>query len=269
MSERETIRLEVSGGIARLTLYRPEIHNAFNDVMLSELIETFGALADDPEARVLVLTGEGKSFCAGADLQWMKKMIHYSFEENLADSDRVAECLERLHTLPQPTIARVNGAAIGGGMGLVTACDIAVASESASLGLSEVKIGLVPSVIAPYVLRRASEGRCREYFLTGERLTGRKAAEVGLVQRAVPEERLDEAVDEIVGRLLSSGPEAIASCKELIGRVAGKQPADVRRYTVELIAKLRVSDEGQEGMNAFLEKRKTAWWIEGPKKRDS
>ncbi len=255
MAEYQTILFSIEDNIARIALNRPEIHNAFNEVMLSELIDVFGGLRANEDVRVVVLTGTGKSFCAGADLVWMKKMIDYSYEENLEDSNRVSECMHRLYTLPQPTIARVNGAAIGGGMGLVSACDIVIASEKAVFSLSEVKLGLVPACISPYVLKRAGEARCREFFLTGERLTADRALAAGLINRAVPPDQLDGTVAEMAEHLLSCGPKAQATCKVLLEKLPEISLEEAKGYTAHVIATLRISAEGQEGMNAFLEKR--------------
>ncbi len=259
MAEYKTILLARDDGLATVTLNRPEVHNAFNDVMLAELIDVFGGLREDPDTRIVILTGSGKSFCAGADLSWMKKVISYTYEENIRDSNQISECMHRLYTLPRPTIARVNGAAIGGGMGLVSACDIVIASDQAVMSLSEVKIGLVPACISPYVVKRAGEARCREFFLTGERLTAQRALAAGLINRAVPPEELDGAVAEVVERLLSSGPRALAAAKELLETLPEISLEEAKGFTARVIADLRMGDEGQEGMNAFLEKRKPAW----------
>jgi len=256
----KTILYEVEGPVARMTLNRPEIHNAFNDVMLVELIGVFKEIAERKgEIRVVVLTGKGKSFCAGADLNWMKKMIHYSYEENIEDSNRVSECMYRLYSLSQPTIARVNGAAIGGGMGLVAACDIVVAQENAVFSLSEVKLGLVPACISPYVIKRAGESKCREFFLSGERISAQKARSAGLVNEVVPYDQLDTAVNRWKDQFLMNGPEALAVCKELLEKVPSMSLDEAKEYTADGIAKLRISKEGQEGMNAFLEKREPKW----------
>ncbi len=255
----ETVVYTIKERVARVTLNRPEVHNAFNDTMLRELIAIFKKISKDKNIRVVIITGNGKSFCAGADINWMKKMMNYTYEENIEDSNKISECMYALYTLPQPTIARVNGAAIGGGMGFVGASDIVIAADTAKFSLSEVKIGLVPACISPYVIRKTGEGGCREFFITGERLTAEKALKAGLVNRAVPIKKLDEAVGEVVNKLLSSGPNAIATCKELLRNVPQMSLDEARKYTVEVIAKLRVSEEGQEGMNAFLEKRKPRW----------
>ncbi len=259
MKKYETVILDIENKVATVTLNRPEVHNAFNDQMLIELIDVFKELEKDESVRVVVMTGNGKSFCAGADLNWMGSMINYSYEENIEDSNRVSECMYRLYTLPQPTICRANGSAIGGGMGLVSACDIVIAAETAKFSLSEVKIGLVPACISPFVIQKIGVNGAREYFLTGERLTAEKAFRAGLANRVVSFEDMDNAVDELVERLLSSGPQAIAYCKELIRNVPTMDLEEAGTYTAEMIAELRVSDEGQEGIKAFFEKRKPNW----------
>jgi len=258
-NKHETIILSHEGKVGRVWLNRPEVHNAFNAVMIRDLRDAIRILGADEAVRVVVLSGKGKSFCAGADLNWMREIITYSYEQNLRESLDLAEFLYELYALPKPTIARVNGAAIGGGAGFLAACDIAVASADARFGLSEVKIGLVPACIAPYVLRRTGESRARRLFLTGERFDARRAAEIGLVDETAAPADLDGRVDEIVSRLLSSGPEALSCAKELLRRVPGMSFENVKGFTAEMIAGLRVSGEGQEGMAAFLEKRKPRW----------
>lgn len=255
----DTIYLEKEEKLLRITLNRPEVHNAFNARMIEELDLVFKQDAMEKEIRIIVLTGEGKSFCAGADLNWMREIVNYSFEQNLKESLQVAELLYRIYTLPKPTIALINGAAIGGGTGFLSACDIAVASETASFGLSEVKIGLVPAAISPYVVRKIGESNAREYFITGKRIDAATAKEIGLVNRVVPFSGLESAGEELVDLLLSSGPEAIACCKELLIKVPAMSLEEAKSYTARMIAKLRVSGEGQEGMAAFLEKRKPRW----------
>jgi methylglutaconyl-CoA hydratase len=255
----ETISYSFKNRVASVTLNRPEVHNAFNEVMIAELIEIFKQVSTDDSIRVVVLTGNGKSFSAGADLNWMKKMINYSYEENMDDSLKLAELFHLMYSCPKPVIARVNGAAIGGGTGLVAVCDIAIAAENAKFSLSEVKLGLVPACISPYVIRKVGEGRCREFFLTGERLIAKRAMELGLVNQVVPSEELDQAVQEKANQLISSGPKAIAMCKELLKNVPGMDFDKAKTYTADMIARMRIGDEGQEGMNAFLEKRKPKW----------
>lgn len=245
--------------IVLISLNRPEVHNAFNSTMLSELDDAFERIKADKSVRVVMIRGEGKSFCAGADINWLREIIHYSFEQNLEESLLLAELLHKIFTLPKPTVAMVNGTAIGGGTGFISACDIAVASEEAIFGLSEVKIGLVPAAISPYVIRRIGESRAREYFLTGKRISARKALDIGLVNEVVPHEELEDKVKEIIQALLSSGPEALASCKELIQKVPLMSFEEAKTFTARMIATLRVSKEGQEGMTAFLEKRNPLW----------
>ncbi len=242
-----------------VTLNRPEVHNAFNSVMINELSAVFDLAKDDPDVRVVVLTGKGKSFCAGADLNWMKEIIKYSFEQNLEESMNIAELMRKIYALPKPAIAMVNGAAIGGGTGFVSASDIAIASDNAKFGLSEVKIGLVPAAISPYVVRKIGESKAREYFLTGKRISAQTAKDIGLVNDTVPFTELGGRIDALIEQLVTSGPEAIACCKELLIKVPRMQTSEVKEFTARMIANLRVSEEGQEGMAAFLEKRKPKW----------
>lgn len=258
-AEFETVRLETEGAVSRLVLDRPEIRNAFNETMIRELREVLASLKDEPELRVLVLTGEGDAFCAGADLHWMRSVVDYSREESYQDSLNLAHLMRELYTFPKPVVGRINGAAIGGGTGLVAACDIALAAEEAVFGFSEVKIGLVPAVISPYVLRRLGERYGRRYFLTGERLTAREAETCGLVDRVVPRADLDSEVTVCVENLVTGGPQALAAAKRLV-RMVGELPLEeAERATAEMITELRLSEEGQEGMRAFLERRPPAW----------
>jgi methylglutaconyl-CoA hydratase len=254
-----TIIATQEGRVLRLTMNRPQVHNAFNAEMIRELAAAFDDAKQNTDVRLVILTGAGESFCAGADLNWMREIIRYSYEQNLRESRELAELMHSIYTLPKPTIARINGAVIGGGTGLFSACDIVIASDRAKFGLSEVKIGLVPAAIGPYVIRRIGEGAARELFLTGERFEAQRALEIGLVNKVVPHEALDEKVAQVVRLLLSSGPEAIARCKELLQKVPGMGLDEAKSYTAEMIAGLRVSPEGQEGMAAFLEKRKPKW----------
>ncbi len=255
----QTILCKVENKIAKVILNRPEVHNAFNDKMIEELSCVFDEIKNENGIRVVVITGEGKSFCAGADLNWMRRVKDYSYEDNLKESLDLAEMLYKIYSSSKPTIARVNGAAIGGGTGLVAVCDIAVAATEAKFSFSEVKLGLIPACISPYVMKKCGEGKCREFFLTGERLTAEKAYGAGLVNLVAPLEEIDNVVDDLVGKLVSSGPDAVKSCKELLRNVSGMSLEQAKEYTAEVIAKLRISDEGQEGMNAFLEKRRPKW----------
>jgi methylglutaconyl-CoA hydratase len=257
--EFQTIVFRIEDKVARVTLNRPEVHNAFNDTMINELNMVFNDIEKRLDIRVVVLTGEGKSFCAGADLNWMRRVKDYTYEENLEESLNLAEMLSKIYTSPKPTIARVNGTAIGGGTGLVAACDIAIAASTAKFSFSEVKLGLIPACISPYVIKKCGEGKCREFFLTGERMKAEKAYAAGLINIVVPSEKLNPVVDEFIHQLISSGPEAIKKCKELLRKVPEMSLKEAKKYTAEVIAQLRISDEGQEGMNSFLEKRKPSW----------
>jgi len=254
-----TITYEKADSIARVTFSRPEIHNAFNSTMITEMTDVFARIEADDDVRVVLLTGEGKSFCAGADLNWMRGVIKQSFEENLAESNALAECFHRIYLCRRPVIGRINGAAIGGGTGFVAVCDIAIAARSAKFSFSEVKIGVVPACIGPYVVKKMGEGKARELFITGERMNAERAHEVGLVNKVVDDDQLDAEVDTLVKSVLSSGPEAVAVAKRLVSNVPGMSPEQYKPYTAEMIARLRVSDEGQEGMDAFLNKRKPNW----------
>ncbi|MFH1688238.1 MAG: enoyl-CoA hydratase-related protein [bacterium] len=257
----ETIKYDIDGRIARVTFNRPGIHNAFNGTVITEMADVFDRIAGDDSLRVVLLTGQGKSFCAGADLNWMRGVIKQSFEENLAESNLLAELFWKIYTCRLPVIGRINGAAIGGGTGFVAVCDISIAARSAKFSFSEVKIGVVPACIGPYVVKKMGEGKARELFITGERMNGDRAYEVGLVNFVVDDEQLDDAVNALIKSVLSSGPKAVAMAKNLVSAVPGMQPEQFKPFTAEMIAKLRVSDEGQEGMDAFLNKRKPNWVI--------
>jgi len=261
-SAYETLTVTEEGPVARVMLARPQVRNAFNEVVIAELTNVYRALGKKESIRVIVLTGEGSAFSAGADLHWMRKMAKFTFEENLEDARALADMMETIYTTPKATIARVNGPAIGGGVGLVASCDITIASTDAFFSLSEVRVGLVPACIAPYVIRRVGEMHAREYFMNGKRFDAVRASEIGLVNRAVSPEKLDEEVNGWVKDFLHCGPNAIASCKELISRSSKETIAEVKDFTAHMIADLRVSDEGQEGISAFFEKRKPNWETE-------
>lgn len=247
-------------GVARVRLNNPDKHNAFDDQIIGELTEAFVAIADNSNARVMVLASEGKSFSAGADLEWMKRMASYSYEDNLRDAGALALMLKTLNQMPQPTIARVQGAAFGGALGLISCCDMAVAASAASFSLSEVKIGLVPATISPYVIAAIGERAARRYFVTAERFDAHRALHLGLINEVVDAEQLDQEVELLVDALLANGPEAIMAAKKLVFDVSGKPiDQDLLDYTCEVIAAIRVSEQGQEGLNAFLEKRKPLW----------
>jgi methylglutaconyl-CoA hydratase len=247
-------------GVATLTLNRPEVHNAFDDRLIAALTTRLRELDHASDVRVVVLAGNGKSFSAGADLNWMKRMAGFSEGENLRDAVALADLLHTLSALTKPTVARVQGAAYGGGVGLIAACDIAVASLSAAFSLSEVRLGLIPSVISPYVIAAIGERQARRYFLTAERFDAQEALRIGLVHLAVEEAKLDEAVSGIVAQLAKGGPRAQTAAKGLIAAVTNR-PIDRKLVedTADRIARIRVTAEGKEGVAAFLEKRAPAW----------
>ena len=255
----ERVEREIDHGVARLWLSRPEVRNAFDGQMVTELRTVLDELAASDSVRVVVLGGRGQVFCAGADLEWMKKLAGFGREENLAEARDMADLFFALASSPKPVVARVQGAALGGGAGLVAACDIAVAAEGTRFGFPEVRLGLIPAVISPYVLARIGESAARELFLTGERFEADKAREIGLVRAVVPEPDLDAAVDGRVHELLQAGPRAVAEAKALLRAVGGRGVDDVRQETVDRIAAVRASPEGQEGLRSFLEKRKPDW----------
>jgi methylglutaconyl-CoA hydratase len=255
----KTIQIKLDGGVATVALNRPDVRNAFDEVMIDELIRAIDTLEQDDTVRVVVLTGNGRAFCAGADLNWMKKMKNFTYEENLKDALCLAELMFKLYRLPKPTIARVNGASIGGSNGLVAACDIAIASHRAEFSMSEVKIGLVPACIGPYVLKKVGEASCRELFLTGERISADQAKRLGLVNDVVTHANLSKRVEEKVSNLITSGPHALAVSKDLLSKISFMSLAEAKEYTARVIAELRSGDEAQEGMAAFLEKRKPNW----------
>jgi methylglutaconyl-CoA hydratase len=255
----ERLQLEFDGPVARIWMNRPEVRNAFDGLMITELRKTLFDLRTVDSVRVVVIGGRGASFCAGADLQWMKAMASFTRDENLREAQALADLFFTVYESPKPVVARVHGAALGGGSGLVAACDIPIAALGTQFGFTEVRLGIVPSVISPYVVRKIGESAARELFLTGERFEAVRACEIGLIRQAVPEEDLDATVEGRVQELLKAGPRAIAEAKSLIREVAFRRVEDVQRYTVERIADVRVSAEGQEGMRAFLEKRKPYW----------
>lgn len=248
--------------IVHVTLNRPEIHNAFGDELIEKMTSFFVDLAKDDSVRLLTLTGAGKSFCAGADLNWMKSMKDYSAEENYRDSVALSKLFESLNDLPFPTIAIVNGACLGGGTGLISACDFVLASTDAKFGFTEVSLGLVPAVISPFVMGKIGEGFARAYFLSGERFDAFEAQRMNLVQKVVKHDDLEDARAKQIKRFLSAGPKAAREAKALIKgvtyrRIEGQDA--VRDFTCKTISRVRIGDEGQEGMSALLEKRKPNW----------
>jgi methylglutaconyl-CoA hydratase len=252
----KTLLVDEADGVLTVTLNRPDVHNAFNDELIAEAIDLFGGITATT-ARALVLRGTGQNFCAGADLNWMSRMVSYTREENVRDSSMLARMYALMNECPLPVIGRIQGAAIGGGVGLVAVCDIAIATRDAKFGLSEVKLGILPAVISPYVIAKIGETHARALFLTGERFDAERAHRIGLVHRVVDD--IDVAIAETIAQLKTSGPEAVRECKKLIAYIAAHAPIDAISYTIEAIAARRVSEEGQGGMGAFLKKEKAPW----------
>jgi methylglutaconyl-CoA hydratase len=260
MNTYSTIQTEIKDFVATVSLNRPDIRNAFNEVMISELITCFESLQQMENVRIIILRGNGKAFCAGADLNWMRDVASYTYEENLHESLQLSKCFYLIYSSPKPTIAVIHGAAIGGANGLLAACDMAYCDNETVFSLSEVKIGIVPACISPYVIKRVGEYGARELMLTGRRITGREAESFKLVNKSLPASELETHVNGIVELLLSSGPKAISQCKLLIDQVTNNISLDeALTYTAKMIADIRASDEGQEGMAAFLGKRKPNW----------
>jgi methylglutaconyl-CoA hydratase len=255
-----TLEITRRNAIGIVALNRPDVHNAFNDVLIAELTAACGTLGEDPDVRMVILTGNGPSFCAGADLNWMKKMAGYSRAQNVADAAGLAEMLRALNELPKPTVARVHGNVFGGGVGLVACCDIAIAAAESAFSLSESKLGLIPATISPYVVEAIGARQARRFFLTGERFEAAEAYRLGLLHDIVPFAQLDDRVNETLGPLMLAGPAAQRECKALIRAVAHKPIDDsVIADTVQRIATVRASPEGKEGVGAFLGKRSPSW----------
>jgi methylglutaconyl-CoA hydratase len=258
------LELRFNAGVATVTLNRPEVRNAFNDEVIAEMTAVFAELADREEVRCIVLAGNGPAFCAGADLNWMKRMAGYTHEENVADAAALAKMLRAIYQCPKPTIARVQGDVYAGGTGLVAACDIAVCAETAFYCLSEVKLGLIPATISPYVIRAMGARAAHRYFLTAERFSAAEALRIGLVHEVVAADKLDAAVAALAQALVQAGPAAVKACKALVQDVAGKDITQLLTdRTVHAIADIRVSEEGREGIQSFLGKRKPRWLPEG------
>jgi methylglutaconyl-CoA hydratase len=254
------LKLDTAGGVARLTLDRPEIRNAFDDALIAELTQALRGLDADDKVRAVVLAGNGPAFCAGADLNWMKRMAGYTYEQNLADARALATMLKTLDRMSKPAIARVHGPAFAGGVGLVAACDIAVGVPEAKFCLSEAKLGLSPATISPYVVRCMGERMARRYFLTAEVFDGIEAHRIGLLSMVSPSEKLDGEIEEMLEHLVQGGPQALFKIKDLIHSVSSKPIDDALiEDTAKRIAEIRVSPEGREGIASFLEKRKPAW----------
>ncbi|WP_069864546.1 gamma-carboxygeranoyl-CoA hydratase [Pseudomonas citronellolis] len=261
MPTYENIQLEKDDrGVATLWLNRPDKNNAFNAATIAELIRALDQVADDAEVRLLVLRGRGRHFCGGADLAWMQEAVQLDYQGNLADAQQLAELLNNLHLLKKPTLAVVQGAAFGGGVGLVACCDMALGSEQAQFCLSEVRIGLIPATIGPFVTKAIGQRAATRYALTAERFDGRRARELGLLDECYAAEELEEKVEAWVANLLNNSPAALVACKALFQEIgSGELSPNLRRYTEAAIARIRISPEGQEGLHAFLEKRKPKW----------
>ncbi len=248
-------------GVATVTLNRPELHNAFNDDLIRDLIVCFNDLENNSGIRLVVLTGEGKSFCAGADLNWMKRMKDYTHEENVKDSQVLAELFTVINRFSRPVIGKINGSALGGGAGLVACCDYVLAVDTATIAFTEVRLGLLPAVISPFVIAKIGESHARASFLSGAKISMSRAFVMGLVHQVTTSEHLDADLEKIVADFLLAGPSAAVRAKELVNRVVRAETIeDARDFTCEMIAKARAGIEGQEGMSALLEKRKASWY---------
>lgn len=251
-------------GTIHIRLTRPDLHNAFNEVVIAEITAAFEEAAGRGDVRAVVLAGEGKSFCAGADIAWMRRMVDYSFDENVADAMQMARMLRTIRECPKPVIARVHGAAIGGGVGLIAACDMAVATSAAVFCLSEVKLGIIPAVISPFVTEKIGPGAMRRYAITAERFDADEAKRIGLINEVCDTpEVMDAWIARVVRSIESNGPLAVGACKRVLSDVYGVDWDRVQQMTAERIATLRASDEGQEGLKSFLEKRKPRWIEDG------
>jgi len=259
MTETGNLTVTIQGPRADVTLHRPEVRNAFDDILVGALADAARKLAADPAVRVVVLRGAGKAFCAGADVNWMQRMVRYTEKENLHDASVMAAMFQAWSDIPKPVIGRIHGAAIGGGTGLVAVCDIAVAETETVFAFSEVRLGILPAVISPFVLARIGGSAARDLFLTGDRFTAQRALAIGLVHRLTSPAELDAKVDTVVQSVLAGGPEAQTRIKTLIPQVLAGTPAETRALTARTIAHARASAEGQEGLRAFLDRRRAAW----------
>ena len=258
---KDSVLTRVSdNGVATIRFNRPHVHNAIDEAVMSQFTSGLRQVGADPAARVVVIAGEGESFCAGADLNWMKRSAAYTEQQNYQEAADFAALLQMLHQMPKPTIARVHGPAYGGGVGIVAACDIAIGARTASFSFSEVRLGLIPAMISPYAIAAIGERHARRYMLTAERIDATAALSIGLLHEVCDDEALDERLRQVTANLLRGGPASIAACKMLIDRVA-HMPIDgeTREYTARAIAAIRASAEGKEGVGAFLEKRKPGW----------
>lgn len=255
----ESVKLTVDGGVARVFLARPEVRNAFDAEVIERLHDTFVRITAADDVRAVVLAGEGKVFCGGADINWMRTSLDLTFESNVADAERMSDMFRAIDNCSKPVIAKVHGAALGGGSGLAAVCDIAVAADDAVFGFTEVKLGIIPAVISPFVLAKIGASQARALFLTGERFDAARAQEIGLVHEVVPSADLDAAVDRCLAEIFTAGPAAIAAAKLLVRRVLDSSYDESRIITTEAIARQRTGPEGQEGLRAFLEQRRASF----------
>jgi methylglutaconyl-CoA hydratase len=251
-----TIQIRSEDGVARVTLGRPEVRNAFNAEVIRELRDAFLALSNDDTVRAVILSGEGKAFCGGADINWMRGALDLSYDENVADAQTMSDMFRAIDRCSKPVIGRIHGAALGGGAGLTAVCDIAIAAPETIFGFTEVKLGIIPAVISPFVLAKIGVSQARALFLTGERFDAQRAMAIGLVHEVVALDALDAAVDRVLNELRTAGPSAVAAAKALIARVSAATYDETRAITAAAIAKQRVSEEGQAGLRAFLERTK-------------
>ena len=255
----DTIKLDVTGGIARVTLARPDVRNAFNAGVIAELHAVFTRINAADDVRAIVLSGEGTVFCGGADVKWMRESLDLSVEANTIDAERMSDMFRAIDNCAHPVIGRIHGAALGGGAGLAAVCDIAIAGDEAIFGFTEVKLGIIPAVISPFVLAKIGPSHARALFLTGERFGAERALQIGLVHRVVPGAELDAAVDAALAEIRTAGPRAVSAAKLLVRRVGDATYHETRALTSEAIANQRVTPEGQEGLRAFLERRKASF----------
>ena len=259
MNKYQTLQFNRTDVLVTIQLNRPDIHNAFNDVMIAELTDCFIEIEKLADTRLVILRGNGKSFCAGADLNYMKGIAGFGYEENYEDAKKLAKLFETVYNCSKPTLAVVHGACFGGANGLIAACDIVIAEENTKFAFSEVKLGIAPATIGPFVLKRTGEFNGKELMMTGRRFTGKEAEKAGLVNRTVNDNELEEVAEKYIKEFKSAAPWVVKATKEMIGKVMNENGEGITEYTADLIAGLRASEEGQEGMAAFLEKRKAGW----------
>jgi len=258
--EYELLKTHIDNrGVALVCLDRPKIHNAFNDKLIAEITNVFTAYNQNTEVRLVVLTGEGRSFCAGADLNWMSSMVDYTMEENVADSLKLAKMFEVINNFSKPVIGKINGHALGGGVGLLAVCDYAITHDKAKFGFTEVRLGLVPAVISPFCINKIGESNARAWFLSGERFDGKVAKEMGLIHSVTSLEDFESKTNEIIESFLMAGPKSAIAAKYLIQNILSLPKEELELFTCNEIAKKRISEEGQDGMNALLNKIKPKW----------